>query len=109
MKTRQLLMEAQLATLPIDMGANATFVNDVVVARGGAYFTDSRRPFLYRLGRDGAVTRIPLTGDIVHVPGVNNANGIETTPNRKRLIIVQSNTPVGNNVSKLFTVDRTSG
>jgi sugar lactone lactonase YvrE len=108
-KTRQLLMEAQLATLPIDMGANATFVNDVVVARGGAYFTDSRRPFLYRLGRDGSVTRIPLTGDIVHVPGVNNANGIETTPNRKRLIIVQSNTPVGNNVSKLFTVDRTSG
>jgi sugar lactone lactonase YvrE len=108
-KTRQLLMEAQLATLPIDMGANATFINDVVVARGGAYFTDSRRPFLYRLGRDGSVTRIPLTGDIVHVPGVNNANGIETTSNRKRLIIVQSNTPVGNNVSKLFTVNRRTG
>jgi sugar lactone lactonase YvrE len=108
-ETRQLLMEPPLATLPIDMGANATFVNDVVVARGGAYFTDSRRPFLYRLGRDGSVTRIPLTGDMVHVPGVNNANGIETTPNRKRLIIVQSNTPVGNNVSKLFTVNRTSG
>jgi sugar lactone lactonase YvrE len=102
-KTRQLLMEAQLATLPIDMGANATFVNDVVVARGGAYFTDSRRPFLYRLGRDGSVERIPLTGDIVYTPGVNNANGIDTTPNRKKLIIVQSNT------GKLFTVSRLTG
>jgi sugar lactone lactonase YvrE len=108
-ETRQLLTEAQLATLPIDMAANATFVNDVAVARGGAYFTDSRRPFLYRLGPDGSVTRIPLSGDIVYVPGVNNANGIEATPNRKRLIIVQSNTAPGSNVSKLFTVDRTSG
>jgi sugar lactone lactonase YvrE len=106
-RTGQLLTEAQLATLPIDMGANATFINDVVVARGGAYFTDSRRPFLYRLGRDGSVTRIPLTGAIVYGPG-NNANGIEATPNKKRLIIVQSSTG-GTNVSKLFTVDRTSG
>lgn len=101
-ETGQPLAEAQLATLPIDM-ANPTFVNDVVVARGGAYFTDSRRPFLYRLGRDGEVQRIPLTGDIVYTPGVNNANGIDTTPNRKKLIIVQSNT------GKLFTVNRRTG
>ena len=102
-ETGQPLAEAQLATLPIDMGANATFVNDVVVARGGAYFTDSRRPFLYRLGRDGIVERIPLTGDIVYTPGVNNANGIDTTRNRKTLVIVQSNT------GKLFTVNRETG
>jgi sugar lactone lactonase YvrE len=106
-ETRTLVLERLLAADPIT--PNSTFVNDVVVARGGAYFTDSRRPFLYRLGRDGSVTRIPLTGDIVHVPGVNNANGIDTTPNRKRLIIVQSSTAPGSNVSKLFTVDRTSG
>jgi sugar lactone lactonase YvrE len=106
-ETRTLVLERQLAADPIT--PNSTFVNDVVVARGGAYFTDSRRPFLYRLGRDGSVTRIPLTGDIVHVPGVNNANGIDTTPNRKRLIIVQSNTAAGSNVSKLFTVNRTTG
>jgi sugar lactone lactonase YvrE len=102
-QTGQLLAEAQLATLPIDTGANATFINDVVVARGGAYFTDSRRPFLYKLARDGSVTRIQLTGDIVYTPGVNNANGIDTTPNRKTLIIVQSNT------GKLFTVNRRTG
>jgi sugar lactone lactonase YvrE len=101
-RTGEPLLERQLAASPIDM-ANPTFVNDVVVARGGAYFTDSRRPFLYRLGRGGEVERIPLTGDYVHTPGVNNANGIDTTRNRKTLIIVQSNT------GKLFTVNRETG
>jgi sugar lactone lactonase YvrE len=81
-------------------------VNDVVVARGGAYFTDSRRPFLYRLGRDGTVARIPLTGDIVYGPG-NNANGIDATPNGKTLIIVQTN--IAPSPSKLFTVNRHTG
>jgi sugar lactone lactonase YvrE len=101
-ETGALLMEAQLAALPIN-DANPTFVNDVAVARGSAYFTDSRRPFLYRLGRNGQVERIPLSGDIVYTPGVNNANGIDTTPNGKTLIIVQTNT------GKLFTVNRKSG
>ena len=104
--TGALLLERQLAADPIT--PNSTFVNDVVVARGGAYFTDSRRPFLYRLGRDGTVQRIPLTGDIVYAPPpVNNANGIDTTPNRKKLIIVQTN--VAPNPSKLFTVNRQTG
>jgi sugar lactone lactonase YvrE len=101
-QTGALVLERQLAADPIT--PNSTFVNDVVVARGGAYFTDSRRPFLYRLAPDGTVERIPLTGDIVYTPGVNNANGIDTTPNRKTLIIVQSNDP-----GKLFTVDRRTG
>jgi sugar lactone lactonase YvrE len=90
-----------------------TFVNDVVVARGGAYFTDSRRPFLYRVpigdhgkghhghghGRGGGATAIPLSGEIVYGEG-NNANGIDTTRDGRTLIIVQSN------VGKLFTVNR---
>ena len=96
-----LLAEHQLAASPIDMD-HPTFVNDVAVARGGAYFTDSRRPFLYRVGEAG-VTAIPLSGDIVYDPAVNNANGIEATPDGKTLIIVQSN------VGKLFTVDPLSG
>jgi sugar lactone lactonase YvrE len=97
----ELLAEHQLATLPISM-TNPAFVNDVALARGGAYFTDSRRPFLYRVGQ-GGVERIPLTGDIVYDPAVNNANGIEATPNGKTLIIVQS-IP-----GKLFTVDPQTG
>lgn len=94
-----------------------TFVNDVVVARGGAYFTDSRRPFLYRVpigdhgkghghghghGRRGEATAIPLSGAIVYGEG-NNANGIDTTRDGRTLIIVQSN------VGKLFTVNRRTG
>jgi len=78
-----------------------TFVNDAVVARGAAYFTDSRQPFLYRLG-SGGVTAIPLTGDIRYVSGFN-ANGIDKTRNGKLLVIVQSNT------GKLFRVDPRTG
>jgi sugar lactone lactonase YvrE len=100
-QTRSLLAEAQLASLPIDPVTAPTFVNDVALARGGAYFTDSQRPFLYRLGR-GGVTRIPLSGDYVHQPGFN-LNGIEATRNGKTLVVVQS--PTG----KLFTVDPQSG
>lgn len=84
-----------------------TFVNDVVIARGGAYFTDSRRPFLYRveIGKHGSLgdaTEIPLGGEIRYQEG-NNANGIEATPDGRTLIIVQSN------VGKLFTVDPRTG
>ena len=101
-RSGELLAEHQLATLPIDPMTNPAFVNDVAVARGGAYFTDSRRPFLYRVGR-GGVERIPLTGDIVYDPLVNNANGIEATPDGKTLIIVQT-IP-----GKLFTVNPRTG
>jgi sugar lactone lactonase YvrE len=99
-ETGALLNESQLAALPID-AANPTFVNDVTLARGGAYFTDSARPFLYRLNRQG-VTGLPLTGDISYTTG-NNANGIEPTRNGKWLIVVQSN------LGKLFKVDPRTG
>ncbi len=79
-------------------------MNDVVVARGGAYFTDSRRQVLYRIpiGRRGSLGEaqtIPLTGDLVYEAGFN-ANGIDATPDGRTLIIVQSNT------GELFRSDR---
>lgn len=89
-----------LATFEFTDSAD-TFVNDVAVARGGAYFTDSRRQVLYRVSRSG-VTEIPLTGDIQFIAGFN-ANGIESARDGKALIIVQSNT------GKLFKVDPRSG
>jgi sugar lactone lactonase YvrE len=78
--------------------ASPTFINDVVVTREAAYFTDSQRPFLYRLplGPGGAlldpatIERIPLGGDFVFIPGAFNANGIEATPDGKSLLIVHS-------------------
>jgi sugar lactone lactonase YvrE len=81
--------------------ATSTFVNDVVTARGAAYFTDSNQPFLYRVGK-GGVQAIRLTGDYVHQEGFN-ANGIDTTRNEKTLVIVQSN------VGKVFTVNPRTG
>lgn len=82
-----------------------TFVNDVVVTKGAAWFTDSFNPVLYRVplgpnGRPGApatAKAVQLSGDYQHGSGIN-VNGIEATANGKTLIIVQSST------GRLFTV-----
>jgi sugar lactone lactonase YvrE len=74
-----------------------SFINDVILAGGAAWYTDSTNPVLFKLplGRHGklprAAVRVPLTGDIAYVTG-NNANGISGTPDGRGLIIVQSNT-----------------
>lgn len=80
-----------------------TFVNDVVVTRTHAFFTDSMIQVLYRLDRSsGEVTTIPLEGDIVFEEGFN-ANGIDATPNGKTLVLVQSNT------GQVFSADPETG
>jgi len=84
------------------------FINDVVVTRIGAYFTNSARAELYRIpignggGLGSTVETIPLTGDFQQAAGFN-ANGIDATPNGRWLVIVQSNT------GKLFRVDPSTG
>ncbi|MEV4319636.1 superoxide dismutase [Actinocrispum sp. NPDC049592] len=89
--------------------ATDTFVNDVIVTDQAAWFTDSRKPLLYKvaLGRHGSLPStfetLTLTGDMVFTPGVTNANGIATTPDGRALLIVQSNT------GKLFRVDPRTG
>jgi sugar lactone lactonase YvrE len=66
-----------------------TFINDVVVTRQAAYFTDTQAPFLYRvaLGPRGqpaaTATRISLPGDF-------RANGIVATPSGERLLVVNA-------------------
>jgi hypothetical protein len=86
-----------------DFTSVGSFVNDVVVTKRAAWFTDSVRQFLYKVpigrnGQLGAAQSIPLTGDIVYQAGFN-VNGIDATPNGKKLIIVQTNT------GKLFKVN----
>jgi sugar lactone lactonase YvrE len=84
--------------------SGATFVNDVVVTKRAAWFTDSQRAVLYRLplgpnGRPGAassITQVALGGDYAQVGGFN-VNGIDATPNGRTLIFVQSAT------GRLFT------
>ena len=72
-----------------------SFVNDVVLTRRYAWFTDSSKPVVYRvaLGRRGApaadFSTIPLTGSWVQPEGFG-ANGISTTPDRRALIVVNS-------------------
>jgi len=105
LKTRALVREVQLA-----QGAGATFVNDVVVTKKAAYFTDSNRPFIYRLALEkkhapaATAQAIALTGDYVHqAPPALNLNGIVATKNGKTLIGVQTAT------GKLFTIDPNTG
>jgi sugar lactone lactonase YvrE len=94
---------ASIADYDFTVGDPPTFVNDVVVTRTAAWFTDSVNQFLYRVaiapnGTLGAATAVALTGDIVYQAGFN-VNGIDATPDGQTLVIVQSNT------GQLFTVD----
>ncbi|MBB5953628.1 sugar lactone lactonase YvrE [Saccharothrix tamanrassetensis] len=89
-------------------GTRSTFVNDVVLTPQAAWFTDSLTAVLYKVpfGPDGALPAraevIRLSGDIAYQSGTN-ANGIETTPDGRGLIIAQHNT------GKLFRVDPATG
>jgi sugar lactone lactonase YvrE len=88
-----------------------TLVNDVVVTRTAAYFTDSFQPVLYKVALNsrgmpaGPAVTLPLTGDFDFdaTPDAFNSNGIDATPNGKSLILV--NTATG----KLYTVDPNTG
>lgn len=97
-----------LASYPLATGA--TFINDVILTRDAAWFTDSFQPELYRvpLGRHGElptadeVTTVPLTGDFAQTAG-QNANGIERTPDGTGLLVIQNST------ARLFRVDPATG
>jgi outer membrane protein assembly factor BamB len=99
---------AEVATYQLAGGA--AFINDVVVTKDAAYFTDSFNPVLYRVpvsrsgapGTQASVTALPLTGDLVYETGFN-VNGIDATPDGKTLVLVQSNT------GELFTADPETG
>jgi sugar lactone lactonase YvrE len=99
-KTRALLRTYSFATAP-------TFINDVVVTRTAAYFTDSQKAVLYRVplgpGRTlGNAQTIPLSGDFTLAAGLN-LNGIDATANGKTLVAVQTNT------GKVFRIDPSTG
>lgn len=98
----------EIATVQLTDEADP-FINDVVVTRTGAYFTNSFQPKIYRvpltprgdLGK--AAEPLDLTGDFEFVEDAFNANGIDATPNGERLIIVNSTT------GTLYRVDPETG
>jgi sugar lactone lactonase YvrE len=86
----------------------STFPNDVVVTNGGAYFTDSGNPVLYKvpIAADGALGQpqtIKVTGPASATVGPFNLNGIDATPNGDTLVVAHS--PLG----ALFTVNPRTG
>ena len=101
--TGALIREYQLAA-----GGGPTFINDVVVTKDAAYFTDSNRALVYKvpLAGDGtpaaAAQTLSLTGDF-QLTGGFNLNGIAASPNGRMLIAVQSAT------GELFRIDPISG
>jgi hypothetical protein len=86
----------------------SSFVNDVVLTRHAAWFTDSQQAVLYRVPRgkhladQSRVKTVPLAGDWAQQPGTN-ANGISQTPNHRALLVVNSAT------GQLFRVNKRTG
>jgi len=100
--TGALLHEYHLAS------SSATFINDVVVTKHAAYFTDSQRPAISRIaispdGVPGALTTIPLSGAYHHIAGQLNLNGIVASNDGTKLIAVSTA------ARKLFLIDASSG
>ncbi|WP_433328353.1 SMP-30/gluconolactonase/LRE family protein [Spirillospora sp. CA-294931] len=104
---------AVLATYRLASGGPA-FVNDVVLGRGGAWFTDSYNGVVYglplgpggRLPGQDAVVRLPLGGEWEQVPGegVFNSNGIAVPRDRSALLVMQQQ-----HGGHVFRVDSRSG
>jgi sugar lactone lactonase YvrE len=85
-----------------------SFINDVIVTRNAAYFTNSNVPEIYKVpvsrnGTVGTPETIALSGPAANFVAGFNLNGIEATSDGRTLIVVNSAT------GELFTVDATTG
>ena len=92
------VIDARTGALLADyrLTSGTSFVNDVVLTRRAAWFTDSQQPQLYRVSRtadpeDARVRTLRLRGDWEQAPGFN-ANGIVRSPDKRALLVVQSGT-----------------
>jgi sugar lactone lactonase YvrE len=102
-RTGELLQTYNFANPP-------TFINDVVITRDYAWFTDSQSAQLYgiplgpggELGDPTVFKTLPLTGDWQQLAGFN-ANGIAVTPDQQALLVVNSAT------QSLYRVDPDTG
>jgi len=92
----------------VDSFQLGAFINDVVVTKDAAWFTDSALPRLYRVpigagGSLGAVSTLVMTGPAANTSFDFNVNGIAATPDGKTLIVAHSG------LGSLFTVDPNTG
>jgi sugar lactone lactonase YvrE len=73
-----------------------SLINDVAIASGGAFFTDSLNPVLWRIEARGERAAEPepwldLSNTAIRYGEGANLNGIEATPDGRALIVVQMN------------------
>ncbi|MGY1728810.1 hypothetical protein ACI79J_17735 [Geodermatophilus sp. SYSU D01062] len=85
-----------------------TIVNDVVVTRAGAWFTDSRNGVLYfvpidRSGKPGEFRTLTLQGPAADTSGDINLNGIDAVRGGRTLIVAHTDN------GALYTVDPQTG
>ena len=85
-----------------------SIINDVIVAGGAAWFTDSVQAHLYRVpilgpGSVGAFTTLTLSGPAADTSGGFNLNGIAASADGATLIVAHTT------LGALFTVDPTTG
>jgi hypothetical protein len=93
---------AERAAFQLTAVGQPTFINDVVLTRDTAFFTDSLQPVIYAVKRDlSRVTPIALTG--FPMMAGNNLNGIEASSNGRVLLAIQSNTGI------LWRIDARTG
>jgi len=98
-----------VASIPLT-SSPTTFINDVVITRDAAYFTDSFQAMLFRvpLEKNGHLPNSPMSealplGGEFQLTGGFNANGIDATPNGETLVIVNST------LGTLYTVNPETG
>jgi sugar lactone lactonase YvrE len=97
----------EVATLQLATPGSG-MINDVALAGGAAWFTDSFQPHLYRvpIGADGTVgpaSTLVVTGPAAALSGDFNLNGIAATASGKALIVAHSGD------GTLYTVDPETG
>ena len=85
-----------------------SIINDVVITRSGAWFTDSQQAKLYFVpispsGQPGQFSVLTVTGPAADTGGDFNINGITATPDGRTLIVGHSTT------NALYTVDPNTG
>ncbi len=101
LKTGEPVVALTLTTAP-------SFINDVVVTRDAAYFTNSFTPELYRVpvsrsGEVGTPETIALSGPAADFVAGFNLNGIDATANGRTLIVINSAK------GELYSVDPDTG
>jgi sugar lactone lactonase YvrE len=99
---------ADVAVLQLADPSTGPVINDVIVAGGAAWFTDSESPHLYRVpiaadGSIGTPQLLVVSGPAADLTGAFNLNGIDATQDGTTLLVAHSGD------GTVYTVDPSTG